>query len=166
MIVFFDIHTETDDLFRVTLSSGEDAFFATAEVLQELKSDIDIIEIDLERIRGTHNANLKTLRLIADRIGQCFQQNEKAALYYYCDEMELPIENPRRLGEWPQEYRSQLFSSMFKRYVQNNGLDSIADVTIMIMQGNRPIYMHLIARECHQKQLESFKNYISKNYEK
>ncbi|MBQ0020772.1 MAG: hypothetical protein KBT39_09660 [Bacteroidales bacterium] len=166
MVISFDVKTDTNDVFRVSLSSGEDAFFATENVMQETALDVEIIEIDLERIEGHHNADIRTLRIIADGIGRCFSQNSKAILYYYCDEIELPIISQHHSEKWPQEYRSQLFSRMFQRYASKAGDLDIIDMTVEIIQGDRPIFMHLIARECHRSCLETLKNYITTNYGK
>lgn len=166
MVVSFDVKTDTNDIFRVSLSSGEDAFFATEDVMQDAALDVEIIEIDLERIEGSHSADIKTLRVIADGIGRCFSQNSKAVLYYYCDELDLPVVSHHHEREWPQEYRSQLFSRMFQRYASKAGIIDVVDMTVEIMQGDRPIFMHLIARECHRSSLEVLRNYIIKNYGK
>lgn len=166
MVVSFDVRTASNDVFRVSLSSGKDAFFATDDVMHESALDVEIIEIDLERIEGHHSADIRTLRAIADGIGRCFNQNSKAVLYYYCDELDLPIISRHHKGEWPQEYRSQLFSRMFQRYATEAGVLDVIDMTVEIMQGDRPVFMHLIARECHRSSLEILKNYIITNYGK
>lgn len=166
MVISFDVKTETNDIFRVSLSSGEDAFFSSNDLMHEVSLDVEIIEIDLERIKGNNSADIRALKVIADEIGRCFSQNHKAILYYYCDEMELPIVSKHHEYEWPQEYRSQLFSRMFQRYAQKAGVFDIIDMTIEIMQGDRPIVMHLIARECHRSCLDILKTYIIDNYGK
>lgn len=166
MLISFDVQNDFGDVFRVSLSSGEDAYFATSDVIRDCDIDIEIVEIDLERIQGEHKADLRTLEIIADGIGRCFFQNTKAVLYYYCDEQELPVVSARHTTVWPQEYRSQLFSKMFQRYTQKENTTDIIDLTVQIMQSERPIFMHIIARECHRSYLEVLKNYIIQNYGK
>lgn len=166
MIVSFDVNSERDDVFRVVLSSGKDAFFAADDVVPF--SEIEIVEIDLERVRGVHPASIKVLTKIADGIANFFLQDERAVLYYYCDDaMDIPSGSSRHEDIWPQEYRSQLFSRMFQRHMSHHPQEEeIVDVTIQIMQGDRPILMHLISRAEHMRQVEMVKDYIMQNYGK
>lgn len=126
------------------------------------------MEIDLERISGTNPASMRTLGKIAEGIAHCFEQNEKAILYYFCDDMnEIPVIGRGKETMWPQEYRSALFSKMFQRHVtRNQHAVDIVDVAVVINQGGRPLYMHLIARVCHSKYIDKLKEYISDNYAK
>lgn len=164
MIVSFDISTETQDVFRVVLSSGEDCFFAGKDVYELLDNKVEIVEIDLERISGNTPASINTLMKISEVIGNYFLQNNKAVLYYYCDDMnDIPVGNNR--GLWPQQYRSELFGRMFQRRVRGMNSD-IVDVIVLLQQESRPIYMHLIARSAHQKYIEALKDYIVSNYGK
>lgn len=52
MLISFDVQNDFGDVFRVSLSSGEDAYFATSDVIRDCDIDIEIVEIDLERIQG------------------------------------------------------------------------------------------------------------------
>lgn len=166
MVVTFDVNSEKADVFRVILSSGKDAFFAADNVVP--LSDIEIVEIDLERVSGEHPATMKVLAKIADGIANFFNQDERAVLYYYCDDvLEIPSGNSRHAGIWPQEYLSQLFGRMFQRHISlHPPKEEIVDVEIQIMQGNRPIIMHLIARAKHMTYVERIKDYVVKNYGK
>lgn len=166
MTISFDIQAEAGDVYRVILSSGDDAFFADGDIRAILGDAVEIVEIDLERISGTNPTTMTTLRYIAEGIGRCFMQNDKAILYYYCDELSEVFMSPRHLDLWPQEYRSHLFSLMFQRYVSTVSNNDITDITIVINQDNRPLFMHLISRTKHARYIEILKDYISQNYGK
>ena len=128
MVVSFDIEAETGDCYRVILSSGEDAFFAGQWINDLFNNEIEIVEIDLERLSGNNATSLNTLKLIADGIGNCFRQNDKAILYYYCDDLMDVPKSQRKNDMWPQEYRSQLFGLMFKRFVSQHETEDIKDI--------------------------------------
>lgn len=166
MTFSFVVIDESGDTFRVILSSGDDAFFADSEIRKILGESVEIVEIDLERVSGSKPASLKTLKSIAEGIGRCFVQNEKAILYYYCDELSEAFMSSRKADFWPQEYRSQLFSLLFQRYVASFGGQEITDLTIVLNQGDRPLFMHLISRMKHAQYIEIIKQYITKNYGK
>lgn len=166
MVVSFEVCTDSNDTFRVVLSSGKDAFFTAAEAIPH--SEIEIVEIDLERISGTRPATLKTLMKIAEGIADFFNQDDHVILYYYCDDTsDIPSGSSRHTDIWPQEYRSQLFSRMFQRQVVRHALEEdIVDVIIRIQQGDRPVIMHLIARAKHKHYVETLQAYIMHNYGK
>lgn len=162
----FRVESPDGDVYQVTLSSGVDAFFATKDVCDELSNEFEIIEIDLDRISGEHSTTPYTLSLIAEGIGDYFLQNSKAILYYYCDDLaDVPMSD-RKQDMWPQEYRSQLFSLMLRRYVITHSIFDMIDEDVMLLQDTRPIYMHLIGRAEHKHFIEAVKQYIMTNYGK
>lgn len=134
-----------------------------------LGADIEIIEIDLERISGTNPASLQTLGKISEGIFHCFEQNKKGILYYFCDDMnDIPVLGRGKDDMWPQEYRSQLFSRMFQRYTLHNpNVEDAVDVVVVINEDTgRPLYMHFIARASHSHYIDILKKYVSDNYSK
>lgn len=104
--------------------------------------------------------------LIAEGIGDYFLQNNKAILYYYCDDLADVPKSDRKQDMWPQEYRSQLFSLMLRRYVITHSIFDMIDEDVMLLQDTRPIYMHLIGRAEHKHFIEAVKQYIMTNYGK
>lgn len=166
MRITFQVTSESNDVYQVTLSSGEDAFFATKDVCEQFCDEVEIVEIDLERISGDNPTTAQTLALISEGIARYFSMNEKAVLYYYCDDLAEVPKSDRKQEIWPQEYRSQLFSLMFQRYLLKHNIIDVIDVTLMIEQDVRPIFMHLIARKKHSHYLEIIKSYIIDNYGK
>ena len=168
MVVSFDVIAEEGDVFRVLLSGGEDAFFATPDVCAVLGPNVEIIEIDLERVSGTNPASLRTLGKISEGIFRCFEQNDKAILYYFCDDLnDIPIIGRGKEDMWPQEYRSQLFSKMFQRYsLQNKNLIDAVDVVVVINEEIRPLFMHFIARAQHAHYIDILKKFVTDNYGK
>lgn len=166
MRVFFDVESDSSDLFRIILSSGDDAFFVQEELSEVVGNEVEIVEIDLERISGNNQANIKTLSLIAEGIATCFMQNKKAVLYYYCDDLsDVPGQSQNHIMS-PQEYRSRLFANMFRRFMSSKSNEDIRDIEIVINQGDRPLFMHIIARACHMPVVERLKEYVITNYGK
>lgn len=55
---------------------------------------------------------------------------------------------------------------MFQRYLLNHGVQDVIDVTLVIKQDFRPIFMHLISRKEHSHYIERLKAYIIDNYGK
>lgn len=162
----FRVESPEGDTYEISLSSGVDAFFATQDVCKELSNEFEIVEIDLERLSGDNPTSPHTLSLITEQIGRFFLQNNKAILYYYCDDLaEVPKSN-RKQDMWPQEYRSQLFSIMLQRYVVSHSVYDLIDENIMLDQGGSPIYMHLIGRAEHANYIQLVKQYILTNYGK
>lgn len=166
MKVSFSVKAETGDEYLVSLSSGDDAFFATDDVALNIGEEIEIVEIDLERLSGNNPTTTHTLSLITEGIARYFSMNEKAVLYYYCEDMVDVPKSSRKDDMWPQEYRSHLFSLMFQRYLLKHGIVDVIDITLVIEQGNRPLYMHLISRKEHIRYIEKLKAYIVDNYGK
>lgn len=168
MVISFEINSGTEDSYRIILSSGEDAFFAQPDIIKELGNEVELVEIDLERTRGNNPTSIQTLYKIAEGIAKLFQQNEKAILYYYCDDLaEIPYVGSKHSSMWPQEYRSELFGRMFQRQVQLLSIqDELQDITVVIHQGDRPLYVHIIARKIHTQYIDVVKKYLTDNYGK
>lgn len=166
MKYIFRVEAPEGDVYQISLASGLDAFFATEDVCADLSSEFEIIEIDLERISGDTPTTPYTLSLITEEIGKYFLQNNKAILYYYCDDMADVPKSGRKQDMWPQEYRSKLFSHMLQRYVVSHSIFDMIDEDIMLEEGTRPIYMHLIGRAEHKHYIEVVKRYIITNYGK
>lgn len=168
MVISFDIVAEEGDVYRVLLSSGEDAFFGSSEIDVLVGQEVEIIEIDLERLSGCNPASLKTLWEISNSIFRCIKQNDKAVLFYFCDDMnEIPVIGKGKEDMWPQEYRSLLFHKMFQRYVmQNHVSEDYVDISVVINEDSRPLYMHFISRSEHVHYVNMLKEYISSNYSK
>jgi len=162
----YEIEANLVDVYRVSLTSGEDAFFDTADVELLLNKDIEIVEIDLERINGTGKTSLRILEQIADGIANFIRQNSKSMLYYYCDDLsEIPFSGRNR-DISPQEYRSRIFSLMFNRYTSKYKDLDLFDITIEINEDGRPLFMHLIAGRQYSDYVETVSRYILNNYGK
>ncbi|GEM_PF-1273665 len=155
-----------EGVYLVSLSSGQDAFFSSNNISETFSKKVEIIEVDLKRVSGNLPTSLHTLSLISEGIGRYFISNDKAVLYYYCDDLADVPKSNRKSEVWPQEYRSQLFSMMFQRFLIKHDMVDVIDLTVMIEQGDRPLYMHLIARKEHSIFIEEIKRYIIENYGK
>ena len=166
MKVSFDVDSKQGDVYRVTLSSGCDAFFVQEDISEIVGNNVEIVEIDLERVNGKGITNTNILSKIAEGIARYFESNKKAVLYYYCDDLNDVPMSQRKEDMWPQEYRSRLFSVMYNRYIAINNIQDMMDVIFKIDQDDRPLFMHLIARQCHARYVELLKAYIIEHYGK
>lgn len=83
--------------------------------------------------------------------------NENAMLYFYCDDVHDV--KRRDMEITPQKFRSDLFPAMFIRYVKAKSLKNIVDTTITVY-ADRDIYIHIIARRRHKKQVDAIRSSI------
>lgn len=166
MRISSDFTSESGDIYRVILSSGEDTFFVGDDVRDLVGSNIEIVEVDLERISGNSKTTPSVLYKIADLIGSFMEQDNDCVLYFFCDDISPIPQIKAHRNIWPQEYRSRLFSSMFEHYTLQHKNLSATDITIVIDAVGRPIYMHLIAREKHLPFVDTIKQYVMNNYGK
>ena len=166
MRISSDLTSENGDTYRVVLSSGEDTFFVGDAVRAFIGSEIEIIEVDLERISGTTRTSPSILYKIADLIGSFMEQDPDCVLYFYCDDIALLPKDATQKNIWPQEYRSRLFSRMFEHYSMQHTSLSAENIPIVIDAVGRPIYMHLIARTEHLTYIDTIKKYVINNYGK
>lgn len=162
----FEVTSELGDLYAIHLTSGEDGFFVRQQIASLIDEPIEIVEIDLERLSGNNSASMKTLQAIVTGIARFFRQNDRAVLYYYCDELDVEQMRKNKKDMWPQEYRSHLFEMLFQRYCQQHQELDILDTKIVIYQSDRPLYMHIIARAEHSGYLAVIRDYIVSNYGK
>lgn len=142
MIITYPI---SDNFGNEYLIRIEDCQNLPDEIMKEL-GNIKILDITLERISGEQYTNSGILSKISTFIAGVLLDNENAMLYFY---MEIT----------PQKFRSDLFSAMFIRYVKAKSLKDIVDTTITAY-ADRDIYIHIIARRRHKKQVDAIRSSI------
>lgn len=150
------------DEYRVgfeTIETGflpEDAF----EYLKEEK--IEIVEVLLERVKGSTSTNIAVLSEISNIISRFFTDNKSVILYFFCDDLnEIPCSGKEIE---PQAYRSRLFSAMYNRFTTNHHTQDIENISICIDALGRNQYLHFIVRNHHLKYVEFIQRNIEEVY--
>lgn len=157
MDLSFDIHNDKGDQIRVALS------YYDIDSLQAFTSDPLILtvvfyDVTLVRISGTGTIGVKTLKAICDVLFRFMNDNDNAALCYYCDDLTDVSRHNRDMT--PQEYRSRLFSRMFDMYVCKNGISGLVNYGIRIEDDHNPRFAHFITPEKYLPAIESLGHII------
>ena len=155
----------SDDEYRISLSKI-DYRLLSDELRNILNGQIEIIEIVLDRVKGSNVTSMKMLSEISNTIKRLFLENEHIILYYYCDDLHGLdyVRDHREMS--PQKYRSELFSAMFQRAVNKSNKSEINDETICIDAVGWDIYLHLIYRCKHKHYVDLIKEDIELGYGK
>lgn len=139
-----------------TIESG----FLQDEVFEYLDKDgIEIVEILLDRVKGSGKTSIAVLSEMSEIIFRLFNNNENIIIYFFCDDLNEIPNTQKKVS--PQAYRSRLFSSMFERFVRKQKIDDIENISISIEALGRTEYLHFIVRSHHLKYID----YIQKNIE-
>ena len=155
MKVTYPVSDNSGNEDLVLIESFDNASFP--EELDGRLKGIEILNITLERVSGETHTNASILSKISTFIAGILADNKNAVLYFYCDDIhDVKHRNP---AISPQKFRNDLFSAMFKRYVQTHELQGIVDTTITA-RAERDIYIHLIAREYHLRQVNAIRTAI------
>ena len=136
----------TGDLYHIAIC--EELSVLSPEAIQTLK-DIDLVGVELRRLKGENATGLEVLAAIENTIAECFIKNKKAIVCYYCDFVN-PIPHTLKNSMPAQEYRSRLFAKMFQRYSQYHDMKDVRLSVIEINGINQKYYFHIIYRECHR----------------
>ena len=150
------------DEYRIgleTINSG----FLSDKVFEILKDgNIEIVEVILDRVKGTNSTKLHILSEISNIIYRFFKENPNIILYFFCDDLNAIPNNLKNIE--PQAYRSQLFSALFSRHVNKYNIIGIEDISICIDSMGNNEYIHFITRSEHLKYIEIIKNNIEEIY--
>lgn len=155
------ITTREDDAYLISLDTK-----SLPKDLQKLiPPQLEVIDINLIRLKGRNATSLHTLSEITEIIAQVFIENENTILYFYCDDMtEIPHTQKHIL---PQEYRSQLFSLLFERYIKRHGITHVHNHPVRINDvDGLPMIIHLFARDAHKQYVDIIKYDLITNWSK
>ena len=120
--VIANITSTKGDEYRLRLSSSGSRFLSE-EIRLKVSPSIDILTIELERIKGQMPTGHAVLAQIEKIIADTFMQHSDSIICFICDFLS-PIPATRKKIP-AQQYRSLLFTKMFERYLS---LHSIEDV--------------------------------------
>lgn len=157
--------TSNDNTVRLGLETADTSFLGES-ISKEIESrGIEIVEVILDRELGKGLAGMALLDNTSSVIANLFIENKNAILFFYCDDLnEIPRCRTRNIS--PQEYRSDLFSLMFERYVTKHGIQSVHDVTIRINAIDHCLFFHFISRDEHMDLIDEIKEDFAATYSK
>ncbi len=157
--------TSNDNTVRLGLETADTSFLGES-ISKEIESrGVEIVEVILDRELGKGLAGMALLDNISSVIANLFIENKNAILFFYCDDLnEIPRCRTRNIS--PQEYRSNLFSLMFERYVTKHGIQSVHDVTIRINAIDHCLFFHFISRDEHMDLIDEIKEDFAATYSK
>lgn len=152
------------DEYRIGFDTIESGFLSD-EIFAFLKEEsIEVVEVLLERVKGTDSTNITVLSEMTNIIHRLFEDNENVILYFFCDDLnEIPCTGKRIE---PQEYRSRLFSAMFERFSMKHQITDVHNVSISIDAVERVEYLHFIVRNHHLKYIDYIQKNIEETYSK
>ena len=157
MDISFDIRNDRGDHIRVALS------YYDKDTLRMFTNDPQVLavmffDVTLVRISGDGTIGVKTLNAVCDVLFRFLNDNNNAALCFYCDDLtDVPRHN---LTITPQEYRSRLFSRMFDMYVCNNGISGLVNYGIKIDDDRNPRFAHFITPEEYLPAVKSLSHIV------
>ena len=157
--------TSNDNTVRLALETADTSFLGETISKELERRGIEIVEVVLDREVGTGMVGMTLLNKISSVVANMFMENKNAILFFYCDDLnEIPRCRTRNIS--PQEYRSNLFSLMFERYVTKHGIQSVHDVTIRINAIDHCLFFHFISRDEHMDLIDEIKEDFAATYSK
>ena len=156
MLSSTEITTQEGDVIRLSVSTINSDIFP--DDVQLSLCGVEVLEIVLKREKGSNILSLFSLMQIAEILGGIMSDNDNVILYFYCDDMHDM--KRRDTNILPQQFRSLLFSRMYYRYIQSNGITDIINVPV-ILKSDHDVYIHLITKERHIQTANALKTFLS-----
>ena len=150
MDLSFDIKNTEGDHIMVALS------YYDIESIILFSSDPAILtlifyDVTLVRCAGSGFVGYDVLNTVSDTLAKFLNENEDAVLCFYCDSDTDIRRSHKNIS--PQEFRSELFSKMFDRYVKSHKLPHFVNHRIRIEDEDNPKntqFAHFICRLNHE----------------
>ena len=126
MTEIYSLYSESGDEYKLQFTTDRSGIIAN-DLLDQLNAQgIEVVEIGLVRVKGQNITSHKVLRQIEECIADLMQRMPNVILSYFCDFIHLVPSQKKDMTV--QEYRSRMFSAMFKRYLsQHQELDMCDD---------------------------------------
>lgn len=166
--VSYEIRNSVGDKYTVKLVRDADKFLS--EGVRRVLSDNHLALWGIYLFRDRYEqgvTDLKTLLHISSTLRDFVLTNNDSLLYYICDDMmEAPM-NDRHTSEGVkvQEYRNDLFSLLFEKTARTTEED-FCDTPIYIDACGNTIYIHVLARKCHQPIVDIIRQDIDEGFAK
>ena len=147
MVQHYIIQSEQGDEYKLRMTS-ENTWMLSEGLYQQMTTNgVEVVDIELERSKGTNVTSLKVLSLIEDTIADFLLNHENVLFCFFCDFIHLV---PTKKNIPVQEYRSRLFTAMFNRYVKLHRLNGFCNHVVKIEGVAEPFYFHVIYRKEHE----------------
>lgn len=139
--------------------------YLTQEALSQLGNNVEVLMVELDRIKGTATVDGRVLSAITKIIADAFLQSDNIILCFVCDFLS-PIPSTKKTIPC-QEYRSRLFARMFERYASTHLLPNEVTQTVIAISGvNEKYFAHIIARRNHNKYVQLISEDIKNIFDK
>lgn len=153
--------------YRILLSPVKTDILSDDVKALIVSKNIDVSELIIDRIKGESTTEQEVLHDITGWVADMFANNPNLIIYYSCDDI-LPIPsrniNSDNKALPVNEYRSKLFSHLFKTYLSTHQVIGVTDSPIRLDNYESgygySIYLHLIARDRHADVVELIKSEI------
>ena len=148
MIEVYSLYSESGDEYKLQFTTDRSGIIAD-DLLDCLNAKgIEVVEIGLARVKGQNVTSHKVLRQIEECIADLMQRMPNVILSYFCDFIHLVPSRKKNMTV--QEYRSRMFSAMFKRYLSQHQELDMCDDEIKIDGVAEQFFFHIIYHKKHQ----------------
>ena len=148
MTEVYSLYSEHGDEYKLQFTTDRSGIIAD-DILDQLNAKgIEVVEIGLARVKGQNITSHKVLHQIEECIADLLLRMPNVILSYFCDFIHLVPS--RRKNMSVQEYRSRMFSAMFKRYVSQEQQLDVCDDEIKINGVAEPFFFHVIYHRQNQ----------------
>ena len=155
---------EGTEEYLIRLSSVDLPRFLSKDVALRVAEQVEVVEICLERIRGSKPTSITILMHMSRIIAKFFEQNDNVILYFFCDDLN---DIPRRQKDMsPQEFRSKLFSQMFCRCSKMQHIQAVENISICIDSSGWKNFIHFLVREKHKPIMEMIQRDVIEGFGK
>lgn len=163
MVQHYIIQSEQGDEYKLRLTS-ENTWMLPEDLCQLMKTkDIEVVDIELERSKGTNVTSSKVLSLIEGCIADYMLNHRNVLFCFFCDFIHTV---PTRKNIPVQEYRSRLFSAMFNSYVTQHHLEGFCNHVVKIEGVAETFYFHVIYRDEHEAYARMISEVNQKDFSK
>lgn len=146
--VYF-IQSESGDEYKLQITSEHSGLIAP-KLLDCLNAEgIEVFEIGLGRAKGTLPTSPHVLARIEEIVAEVFLSHPNAVISFFCDFITAIPSMNRKRKMTVQQYRSQLFSYMFDRFIRRHHLDGIYNKVVIVQGVAESYYFHVITRQEH-----------------
>ena len=160
MTEVYSLRSEQGDEYKLQFTTDRSGIIAD-DILDLLNAQgIEVVEIGLARVKGQNITGHKVLNQIVECIAELMQRIPNVILSYFCDFIHLVPSQKKNMSV--QEYRSRIFSAMFKRYVSQQQQLDLCDDEIRINGVTEPFFFHIIYHRKHQHYAEMHAKDFSK----
>jgi hypothetical protein len=152
MTEVYSLYSEHGDEYKLQFTTDRSGIIAD-DILDQLNAQgIEVVEIGLARVKGQNITSHKVLHQIEECIADLMLRMPNVILSYFCDFIHLVPSQKKNMSV--QEYRSRMFSAMFKRYVSQEQQLDVCDDEIKINGVAEPFFFHVIYHRRHQHYAE------------